>query len=431
MNKDDPDDKPFSIDRNEYFCVVEEFIEGKTLEEFCLEYGNKFGSKYAPLVRKSKDGVISYYQYSEQERKKALDTINDYNICLKFQSKMYEFMNKLCDILEYLHRNRILHLDIKPDNIMITNAGEELVLIDFGRANYMEKDQQYVKAFFDIENSDEYGTVGFAAPEAYSPSNPRISFNNESFRYFDGIPYYGTLLTVESDIFSFGATFWECVSTFWLFTNIREYAKKVEFGYHYQPLYDAKEFLNNAGYCDRDLSLANSFFHEKLQAIIKKATRQRTSDYTDEKNEEYYHSYKDLKDDLIAAKESSPTILVTEDIRVRNSYGLFGVMIASIVVLLMLCNLFLKPTGSYFAKQKIDDIIMNYDLSKTERLGEVAVEQMNSSNDSEKQDIYNRIFDFFLGESDGIQYKESKILVKLINEISSENFKMILLIKFL
>jgi len=64
---------------------------------------------------------------------------------------------QLCDIIEYLHRNGILYLDIKPDNIMIN--GDKLSLIDFGGALQMSETANVV-----------FGTKGYAAPEQYEGS---------------------------------------------------------------------------------------------------------------------------------------------------------------------------------------------------------------------------------------------------------------------
>lgn len=61
---------------------------------------------------------------------------------------------QLCEIIEYLHHNGILYLDIKPENIMIN--GEKLALIDFGGAVQMSEPVKVV-----------FGTTGYAAPEQY------------------------------------------------------------------------------------------------------------------------------------------------------------------------------------------------------------------------------------------------------------------------
>lgn len=49
------------------------------------------------------------------------------------QSPLYGLMVRMLDALDYLHTRSILHLDIKPDNILITRNGCP-VLIDFGAA---------------------------------------------------------------------------------------------------------------------------------------------------------------------------------------------------------------------------------------------------------------------------------------------------------
>ncbi len=61
---------------------------------------------------------------------------------------------QLCEIIEYLHRNGILYLDVKPENIMV--RGDRLALIDFGGAI---KKTEYPEVVF--------GTQGYAAPEQY------------------------------------------------------------------------------------------------------------------------------------------------------------------------------------------------------------------------------------------------------------------------
>ena len=61
---------------------------------------------------------------------------------------------QLCEIIEYLHQNGILYLDVKPENIII--CGDKLALIDFGGAI---RKTEYSGVVF--------GTQGYAAPEQY------------------------------------------------------------------------------------------------------------------------------------------------------------------------------------------------------------------------------------------------------------------------
>ena len=62
---------------------------------------------------------------------------------------------ELCDALEYLHRNQIIHRDLKLSNILITNDGCHVKLIDFGLS-----DAQWYAVF-----KNPAGTMEFVSPE--------------------------------------------------------------------------------------------------------------------------------------------------------------------------------------------------------------------------------------------------------------------------
>lgn len=68
---------------------------------------------------------------------------------------------QVCDALSVLHYNGIIHRDVKPDNIMVTNRGN-IKLIDFN-ASKEYKDES-------IKDTRILGTTGFAAPEQYGIS---------------------------------------------------------------------------------------------------------------------------------------------------------------------------------------------------------------------------------------------------------------------
>jgi serine/threonine protein kinase len=42
---------------------------------------------------------------------------------------------QLCDAISYIHSKQVLHRDLKPSNIMVTHAGHNVKLIDFGLAD--------------------------------------------------------------------------------------------------------------------------------------------------------------------------------------------------------------------------------------------------------------------------------------------------------
>ena len=72
-----------------------------------------------------------------------------------FKEKRYvrQFADELCSAVAYLHQHQVLHLDLKPDNIMMTRIGNHVKLIDLG---YCYQDG------FPFSTG---GTPGYAAPE--------------------------------------------------------------------------------------------------------------------------------------------------------------------------------------------------------------------------------------------------------------------------
>ena len=92
-------------------CIVMEYVDGRTLQEFLQE------------------------KPSQKLRRKVL----------------YELLNAV----DYIHHCQIVHQDLKPNNILITNNGTHVKIIDFGLS---DNDAYYT-------NKNLGCTNGFAAPE--------------------------------------------------------------------------------------------------------------------------------------------------------------------------------------------------------------------------------------------------------------------------
>ncbi|XP_061081584.1 striated muscle preferentially expressed protein kinase-like isoform X2 [Conger conger] len=73
------------------------------------------------------------------------------------ESEIRSIVRQLLEGVGYLHQNNIMHLDIKPENILMADSGgEQIRICDFGNAMELTPDEaQYCK----------YGTPEFVAPE--------------------------------------------------------------------------------------------------------------------------------------------------------------------------------------------------------------------------------------------------------------------------
>lgn len=72
-------------------------------------------------------------------------------------------MYQICEAVRYLHSQSIIHLDLKPENIMcVSQASNKIKLIDFGLAQYYDGQSDLLFMA---------GTPEFAAPEVikYEP----------------------------------------------------------------------------------------------------------------------------------------------------------------------------------------------------------------------------------------------------------------------
>lgn len=97
------------------------------------------------------------------------------------EKESIRFALQICDALSFMHKNKMLHLDLKPKNIMVGNNGG-IKLIDFGLS----------KQYNGQGEPESSTSVGSGAP-GYAPL--------EQASYRDGNDF-----PVTMDVYAMGAT---------------------------------------------------------------------------------------------------------------------------------------------------------------------------------------------------------------------------------
>lgn len=94
------------------------------------------------------------------------DFIKAHPYYFKDEVNVKKFVEETASAIRYLHSRQILHLDIKPDNILITNIGNNVKLIDLGFCHT------------DVFQGTEGLTKGFESPER------NLGIRNEAEDYY-------------------------------------------------------------------------------------------------------------------------------------------------------------------------------------------------------------------------------------------------------
>ncbi|RUT08509.1 serine/threonine protein kinase [Dulcicalothrix desertica PCC 7102] len=80
-----------------------------------------------------------------------------------------EMLKSVLQVLKFVHEHRVIHRDIKPDNIIRNSQDNNLVLIDFGAVKKMQPPSNETELA-----TVAIGTRGYAAPEQLA-GHPRLS----------------------------------------------------------------------------------------------------------------------------------------------------------------------------------------------------------------------------------------------------------------
>ncbi|RPD59047.1 kinase-like protein, partial [Lentinus tigrinus ALCF2SS1-7] len=157
----------------EYPAVFEEQAVTKTLAKDACEDG--VGSPLSvPLAGSFEDSDNFYFLTDYYPRGDLMKWMKRHGTVPVHQARLW--CAELLVALQFLHKRRILHRDIKPDNILIDDENH-IALTDFGIArgfgpHHAERPWTHLPPWMKGKDGDQThtlaGTPGYVAPEVYS-----------------------------------------------------------------------------------------------------------------------------------------------------------------------------------------------------------------------------------------------------------------------
>lgn len=103
------------------------------------------------------------------------------------EARALRYIRQVADALQYVHAQKLLHLDLKPGNIMV-DANDNAILIDFGAAKQYDEQGENTSTLLGLN------TIGYAPPEQMSRSFS--DFNPAADVYALGATLYRMLTNV-------------------------------------------------------------------------------------------------------------------------------------------------------------------------------------------------------------------------------------------
>ncbi|ABW30142.1 serine/threonine-protein kinase [Acaryochloris marina] len=153
-------------------CVVKQ-LQPEVPNQSCYEIAlKKFKEEAAVLEQLKHDQIPQLYGYFEQENRLFLiqEWVDGPTLGEKVRAlgqlsaeEVQQMLLRVLPVLEYLQNFKVIHRDIKPDNLILRQVDSRPVLIDFGSMKRHLKTR--ISFSGSVVDSVIIGTEGFMAPE--------------------------------------------------------------------------------------------------------------------------------------------------------------------------------------------------------------------------------------------------------------------------
>ena len=177
----------------------------KVLKNLLPTFGElvQFRNQYTIAKNINQPGIIETYSLEPYQNGYALvmeemkgislkKYFLNHNIDTEYSASLEEFLQiaiSLCDALDTLYRHRIIHKDIKPNNILINPETKQVKLIDFSISSLLPRETQTLVNANMLE-----GTLAYISPEQTGRMNRGIDYRTDFYSL--GVTFY-ELLTGE------------------------------------------------------------------------------------------------------------------------------------------------------------------------------------------------------------------------------------------
>lgn len=196
------------VDRDEISMLVHsattgnrEFVD-RLKQRFISEARNIYQLNHPGIIRISdifEENGTAYYVMDYIEGKSLGDLVKEKGALP--EPMALEYSVKIAEALEYIHRHNMMHLDLKPDNIMLRSSDNMPVIIDFGLSKQYNS-SGHAQTSIIVGVSKGYSPMEQYSEEALTTFSPRIdvySLGATAYTLFTGrIPPEARLLIRET-----------------------------------------------------------------------------------------------------------------------------------------------------------------------------------------------------------------------------------------